>query len=270
MLVAFYENAFASRRLRTERLSGIDFETLMGVLGGAFRTTLSLGGQIVELLEFDRCGKPYSEHSSASDLIFQHFAIAVSDIAEAYRRLSQIRGRTAVSRAGPERLPASSGGVTAFKFRDPEGHPLEFLAFPGTTVPPPWRSLMGKEGCIGIDHSAISDSGTARSVAFYETLGFRVSAHSSNRGIEQDNLDNLASVQDEVTALMAHMTTPHFELICYREVAPCHAVTRCNADIATTRRIFEASGATVSRALADPDEHRLLFEGTVPSSEAVT
>ncbi len=41
--------------------------------------------------------------------------------------------------AGPERLPARSGGVSAFKFRDPDGHPLELLAFPPEAVPPIWR-----------------------------------------------------------------------------------------------------------------------------------
>jgi catechol 2,3-dioxygenase-like lactoylglutathione lyase family enzyme len=263
-LAAFYESAFACRRLRTERLSGTEFETLMGVSGGALRTTLSLGEQIVELLQFDRTGEPYPKNASTSDLIFQHFAIVVSDMTEAYRRLSAIDGWTAISRAGPQRLPESSGGVTAFKFRDPEGHPLEFLAFPRTALPPPWRTSVGTGGCVGIDHSAIGVSSSARSITFYENLGFCVSAHSSNHGPAQDNLDNLAGIQAEITALTAHQTTPHLELICYGEVAPRHAVTLCNADIATTRLVFEASGATVSRVFADPDGHRLLIEGAVP------
>ena len=47
-----------------------------------------------------------------------------------YARLSAHAGWTTISTDGPQLLPASSGGVTAYKFRDPEGHPLELIAFP--------------------------------------------------------------------------------------------------------------------------------------------
>lgn len=45
------------------------------------------------------------------------------------------------------RLPESSGGVTAFKFRDPDGHPLELLAFPDGKVPSRWGAQPDAELC---------------------------------------------------------------------------------------------------------------------------
>lgn len=260
-LAAFYEGVFGCRRLSTERLSGPGFETLMGVSGGALGTTLSLGGQIVELLQFDRRGRPYPHEGAAFDLVFQHFAIVVSDMAEAYRRLSAIEGWTAISRGGPQILPASSGGVAAFKFRDPEGHPLELLAFPRDAVPQSW--LTNANGALfrGIDHSAISVSDTARSIAFYEGLGLSVSTRSLNRGREQEALDDIANVQVEVTALTARQPDPHLELLCYSEVSPNGSAICGNADIAATRLVFAAADAAASKELVDPDGHHLLIEG---------
>ena len=49
--------------------------------------------------------------------------------AAAWRR-ARDAGAAPISREGPVTLPRSAGGVTAVKFRDPEGHPLEFLQFP--------------------------------------------------------------------------------------------------------------------------------------------
>ncbi len=260
-LAVFYASTFGCRRLATEYLSGPAFETLMGVKGGALRITLSLGEQIVELLQFDRQGKPYPNKGSASDLIFQHFAIVVCDMAEACRRLSAMDGWAAISRDGPQRLPEASGGVTAFKFRDPEGHPLEFLFFPEGAVPSRWRKRQNGEIFLGIDHSAISISNTARSISFYENLGFRMSAHSLNQGAEQENLDDVAGAKAEVTALMPRESGPHVELLCYRETPPNREAPHSNADIATARLVFESSEFSAPHHFADPDGHHVIVEG---------
>lgn len=260
-LSAFYESTFGCRRLSTERLSGPEFETLMGVSGGALRMTLSLGKQIVELLQFDQHGLPYPQKRAASDFIFQHFAIVVSDMAEAYRRLSSVEGWMSISLRGPQLLPASSGRVVAFKFRDPEGHPLEILAFPRDATPKAWQTNVDTAVFQGIDHSAISVRDTARSFSFYESLGFAVSARSLNRGIEQEALDDIANVQVEVTALTARQPDPHLELLCYSEVSPNGSAICGNADIAATRLVFAAADAAASKELVDPDGHHLLIEG---------
>jgi catechol 2,3-dioxygenase-like lactoylglutathione lyase family enzyme len=265
-LATFYENAFGCRRLATEYISGTAFETLMGVKGGALRLTLNLGEQIIEFLQFDQKGNPYPRNGSASDLIFQHFAIVVSDMAEACRRLSATEGWTAISRGGPQLLSPSPGGVTAFKFRDPEGHPLEFLFFPEDAIPTSWRR-QNDENCLGIDHSAISVSDTARSVSFYENLGFQISSRSLNQGAGQENLDGLTRVKVEVTAVQPPLPIPHLELLCYRVRRRGQSALLSNADIATTRSIYRATGSAVSRLIVDPDGHHTVFESAAGSED---
>ncbi len=232
----------------------------MGVKGGALRITLSLGEEIVELLQFDQQGKPYPVNGSASDLTFQHFAIVVSDIAEAFQRLLGVEGWTAISRSGPQRLPGSSGGVSAFKFRDPEGHPLELLCFPKGAAPAYWREMQDDGVCLGIDHSAICVSETARSVSFYENLGFHTSSRSLNRGAEQEKLDNVEGAKVEVTALTPFKSGPHLELLCYHDIPHNRETPHGNADIATARLVFEASDCPAPREIIDPDGHHLIME----------
>jgi hypothetical protein len=53
--------------------------------------------------------------------------------------------------------------VTAFKFRDHDGHPLELLAFPEGRVPGPGRTANGTGPFLGVDHTAIAVRDTARS-----------------------------------------------------------------------------------------------------------
>jgi catechol 2,3-dioxygenase-like lactoylglutathione lyase family enzyme len=259
-LAIFYEQAFGCRRIATESLSGPDFEQLMGVGGGARRLTLVLGDEVIELLEFARSGEPYPRHSQTSDLIFQHFAIVVSDMAEAWARLSQISGWSAITRGGPQCLPASSGGVTAFKFRDPDGHPLEFLAFPPAHTPPKWQRGPDAPVCLGIDHSAISVSDTSASCAFYESLGLRSTARTLNTGTQQGFLDAIPEARVAVTALSPRQTAPHLELLCYQtDTNRQPMICKSNA-IAATRLVFEycpTQAPVVSRTILDPDGHHL-------------
>lgn len=260
----FYEAAFGCMRVETDRRAGPDFERLMNVTGGANRITLGLGREIIELLQFDSPGEPYPRESSASDLVFQHFAIVVADMPRAVRRLSTVAGWMPISRDGPERLPASSGGVAAFKFRDPEGHPLEFLAFPdggGSN----WPAVSPNETCLGIDHSAISVSDSAVSIAFYESLGLSVSARSFNHGAAQEVLDDVPGAQVDVTALAPRQATPHLELLCYRTARQRPAPLWKVNDIASTRLVFELSRASkatdntnTGRLMRDPDGHAFL------------
>ena len=69
--------------------------------------------------------------SRSNDRWFQHVAIIVRDMDAAYARLREHRVRHAST--GPQRLPdwnPNAGGIQAFYFKDPDGHPLEILAFP--------------------------------------------------------------------------------------------------------------------------------------------
>jgi len=257
-LADFYQRALGCHRLAEERLSGSDFERSTGVEGGAGSLILGLGAQRVELLQFDRPGRPYPHGAASSDLVFQHFAIVVADMARAYERLASIGGWTAISTGGPVRLPQSSGGVIAFKFRDPEGHPLELLAFPEGAAPPVWARGHGAGLFLGIDHSAISVADSARSIAFYENLGLRVSARSLNQGPGQARLDDIARPVVEVTALAAPQATPHLELLCYRPATGGSGSRLELNDVAATRLVFEADHFG-RQAMIDPDGHHLLI-----------
>ena len=262
----FYEAAFGCRRIVTDRLAGPDFERLMDVTGGADRIMLGLGREIIELVQFDLAGEPYPRESRSSDLVFQHFAIVVADMSRAFQRLSTAVGWMPISREGPQRLPASSGGVTAFKFRDPEGHPVEFLAFPKARSSN-WPAVTPDETCLGIDHSAIGVSDSAISIAFYESLGLSVTAYSFNHGITQEYLDDVLGAQVDVTALAPCRPNPHLELLCYRTAARRRpAPARKANDIAGTRLVFEpcrtsnaTDGYIRARSMHDPDGHTLLI-----------
>jgi catechol 2,3-dioxygenase-like lactoylglutathione lyase family enzyme len=273
-LALFYRRAFGFSQFATETRSGPDFEQLMGVTGGARSVMLGLGRQLLELLQFDRPGRPYPPTASSSDLIFQHFAIVVADIGEVWQKLSTVSGWSAISTDGPQRLPQSSGGVTAFKFRDPDGHPLELLAFSSGHVPANRSNRGNDDLCLGIDHSAIGVSESARSIAFYETLGLRVAARSLNRGLEQTCLDAVDNACVEVTALVPRRTTPHIELLCYRSIARDRSVLH-NNDVAATRLVLEAVGplsedeSVNAASLTDPDGHHLVIVSRI-TSDAMT
>jgi catechol 2,3-dioxygenase-like lactoylglutathione lyase family enzyme len=179
-------------------------------------------------------------------------------------QLQRTPGWTPISSGGPQRLPQSSGGVTAFKFQDPEGHPLELLALPEHGVPAHWSERTGERIFLGIDHSAISVRDTAISRDFYQTLGFGITAESLNYGEAQANLDGVPSPEVEVTALSVDASTPHLELLCYRsDKRPLRQVLASN-DVAATRVLLAADGLTddvdaAQRLLIDPDGHHLLL-----------
>jgi catechol 2,3-dioxygenase-like lactoylglutathione lyase family enzyme len=199
---------------------------------------LAFGHQSIELTIPAKPGAPYPADSTAADLWFQHFAIAVADIAAANTRLQRFHP-AAITIGGPVRLPASSGGATALKFRDPDGHPLELIA--------------GLRDSGGIDHSAISVADADHSIAFYTGLGLRLGTRQRNKGPKQDRLDGLAGVAVDVVALLPETPTPHVELLAYRSPRGRLAALQAD-DIAATRLVF-AADVTAPITLRDPDGH---------------
>src|SRR5262249_16528232 len=151
------------------------------------RSLLRLGGQRLELLEFaGLTGQMYPADSTSTDLWFQHMAIAVSDMASAHQRVMESRRFRPISRHGPVRLPDSSGGVTAFKFRDQDGHPLELLAFPDGRAPREWRDVNSVHPFLGIDHTAVAVSDPAAATRFLTSVfGLSLGAVTENHGSEQ-------------------------------------------------------------------------------------
>jgi catechol 2,3-dioxygenase-like lactoylglutathione lyase family enzyme len=282
-LAEFYAQAFGFAGLNDSVRADPDFCTLIGLANGHARMrTLQLGDQRLALAQVTPSGQPYPDAVPGYDPLFQHFAISVSDMATAFDALRTVAGWTAISTNGPQILPASSGGVTAFKFRDPEGHPLELLEFPSGAAPSN-RSVRIGNPCWGIDHSAISVADTARSVAFYDRLGLARVGGSLNCGPEQQMLDGIPDAVVEVTALAppAHQV-PHVELLCYRGDFARRNVLANPADAAATQLVFTVTGEAfevlvasirgaitntalasqgLSRALLrDPDGHLLCLE----------
>ncbi len=283
--VAFYRNALGFRVADEERREGEAFARLMGVEGAAARAVeMALGEERIELLAFDAAGRGYPAGSRSCDLWFQHFAVITSDIGEAHARAVSAEG-AAISTHGPQLLPAASGGATAFKFRDPDGHPLELLQFAAQSTPKKWQ---GREGVtIGIDHSAVAVADSGRSEAFYVgMLGLHVGARSLNRGVEQERLDDVFNAVVEVTGLdVGDGAGPHVELLCYRVPPTGRPIARnvLGCDVAATRMVFEAgdlqaladeavekrlplvspgivaSAGGAGLAMRDPDGHLLVF-----------
>lgn len=213
---------------------------------------LQLGAQTLELVAFDTPGRPYPADSEASDLWFQHLAIVVADMPSAYAQLCRHPFQP-ISEGGPRQLPPNTGAVTAFKFRDPDGHPLELIEFPPGVGDPSWQQRAGL--FLGIDHSAIAVDDTERAVDFYTGLGLRVAARSCNRGPAQQRLDGLAdaAVAVDVVALQpAHAGPPHLELLGYRSPRGRALAASAANDIAADRLVLETDNlALLLRRLAD-------------------
>jgi catechol 2,3-dioxygenase-like lactoylglutathione lyase family enzyme len=286
-LADFYKATLGFERAGEASITDPAFAALTGIPGATARViTLRLGEQEVELTAVHPRGQSYPHDVSGQSPLFQHFAIVVSDMAAAYDRLLAHRGYTAISTDGPQLLPASSGGVTAYKFRDPEGHPLELIAFACGDVPARWQRASATE-YVGIDHSAISVADTERSIKFYERLGLRRIGGSLNFGPEQDKLDDVVGAHVEVTALAPpQISTPHVELLCYRggfdgestlldpnDIAATHLVLKLANERILEELCAQSPDAILSspvrfehgalRAmLRDPDGHLLSFEAT--------
>ena len=218
------------------------------------RSLLRLGHQRIELLEFmDSAGRPYPPGSTSTDLWFQHMAIVVNDMACAYQRVMANRRFRPISRDGPIRLPEDSGGVTAFKFRDHEGHPLELLAFPEGRAPGEWRSANGPGPFLGIDHTAIAVSDSASSTRFFRSVfGFSVGSRTENRGPEQAALDDVDGVRVSVTRLATDLPAPRLELLRYHVGTrrPIPRDTASNDILATHCAVRVGSLGATAAALA--------------------
>jgi catechol 2,3-dioxygenase-like lactoylglutathione lyase family enzyme len=215
---------------------------------------LRLGRERIELLEFtDSAGHPYPADSTSTDLWFQHLAIVVNDMTDAYQRVMANPRFRPISRAGPVQLPASSGGVLAFKFRDHDGHPLELLAFPAGDIPAGWRDADGAGPFLGIDHTALAVSHLASSIGFFQSVfGLGAGVRTENRGPEQAALDDVEDVHVSVARLAPDLPAPRLELLRYHVGTrrPIPAGTASN-DILATHCVYRvASLDPVAAALA--------------------
>ncbi len=226
-------------------------------VGRVEQVWLRRGEQTIVLQQFDPPGAPYPADPASCDQAFQHLALPVADAVTATAALP--RSASAISRGGAQLLPQASGGATAFKFRDPDGHPLELIQF-------------ADGHGDGVDHSAIVSADVERSVAFYrDQLGFTVARRHTNCGPEQDRLDDLTDTAVEVVAMQPALASPHVELLAYRSPAVRPAGRRSPNDIAATRLVLAVDGlnlpgerladGTQVAVVRDPDGHLLLLCG---------
>jgi catechol 2,3-dioxygenase-like lactoylglutathione lyase family enzyme len=246
----------ARGRIDAEMLAAFELDD-----ASAEEVVLQLGDEEIGLVRFAAPCRPYPQDSRSDDLWFQHMAIVVNDMDAAYEHLSSCRGWHPISEGGPQLLPPSNGAVRAFKFRDPDGHPLELLWFPPSQGRPIWHEQASSAPFLGIDHSAISVASTRRSLRFYQALGFQEHTQSLNRGSAQVRLDGLPSAQVRVTGLRPRSANgPGLELLAYRPPGRPAGMTAPNDGITDwTTLAVSPSPDKFPRAMRDPDRHRLVL-----------
>jgi len=214
--VDFYSKLTFQKVSDTE-VAGDEFEHLEGVFGLRVRIVrMQLGDEFIELHEYlAPKGRPIPIDSRSNDRWFQHIAIIVSDMDKAYKLLRQYKVEHASS--GPQRLPdwnRNAGGIWAFYFKDPDGHPVEVLQFPPDKGPEKWHRPLDKL-FLGIDHTAIVVWDTDASLKFYrDLLGMRVAGEGENHGTEQEHLNNVFGARLRITALRGG-SGPGIELLEY-------------------------------------------------------
>jgi catechol 2,3-dioxygenase-like lactoylglutathione lyase family enzyme len=217
--IRFYTEVLNFRVIADRVASRSETEALTGISGTRTRqVALQLGDEQIELLQFlDRPGRPAPREMRSNDRWFQHVAIIVRNMDSAYAVLEQA-GVEHVSSA-PQTLPATipaAAGISAFYFRDPDGHPLEILAFPPDKGLAKWHGTHGSQ-FLGIDHTAIVVASTAQSLRFYQALlGIPARGESLNFGLEQERLNNVAGARLHITGLRADRG-PGVEFLDYRQ-----------------------------------------------------
>ena len=215
--MVFYSSVLSFTKESARDQSSADYQELVDVPGANARTVqMRLGGEVVALTQFSSpAGRPVPLDSSSNDLWFQHVAIVVGDMQQAYARLQQ-HGVQGISDR-PQRLPAwnkDAADIEAYYFKDPDGHPLELIHFPEGKGDSRWHRRSDAL-FLGIDHTAIAVSETALSLKFYRLLGFQVRGHSLNYGLEQEHLSGVAGARVRITSLRAR-SGPGIELLEYQ------------------------------------------------------
>lgn len=221
----FYTTVLPFEVESDQEFSGRAWEQLHGVFGARTRVVvLRLGAERLELTQYlAPRGRPMPADSRGNDRWFQHVAIIVRDMDAAYERLRA--HDVAHASSGPQRLPdwnPGAAGISAFYFRDPDGHFLEVLQFPPGKGAARWHASRAPgtsadpDGVfLGIDHTAIVVGDTDRALAFYQdTLGLEVAGQGVNHGIEQEHLNGVFGVRLRLTTLRA-AAGPAVELLEY-------------------------------------------------------
>jgi catechol 2,3-dioxygenase-like lactoylglutathione lyase family enzyme len=243
--VAFYQEALGFRKVGERIVADRNYDYLTGVFGTRVRSaTLQLGDERIELEQYlAPGGQPIPVDSRSNDLWFQHFAVVVSDMERAYEHLRAFPIQSISS--APQTIPESNkaaAGIKAYKFKDPDGHPLELLWFPADKGKAKWQSA-DRRLFLGIDHSAIGVSSTEHSTAFYRDLiGLTIAGGTTNAGMTQEQLDNAFGAVVRITGLRPDRSeSPGLEFLQYVNPSggrPSPIALRPN-DLVLTRTVIQ-------------------------------
>jgi catechol 2,3-dioxygenase-like lactoylglutathione lyase family enzyme len=201
--VGFY-SALTFQKISDVEVLGDEFEHLEGVFGARMRLVrMQLGNEYLDLTQYlAPPGRPIPADSRSNDLWFQHIAIVVRDMDQAFERLRALKVQFVST--GPQTLPASikaAAGIKAFYFRDPDQHNLEIIYFPPSKGDPRWQEKTDKL-FLGIDHTAIGISNTDASFSFYrDLLGLHKAGESENFGTEQEHLNQVFGARLRITGM---------------------------------------------------------------------
>jgi catechol 2,3-dioxygenase-like lactoylglutathione lyase family enzyme len=289
--VAFYVNALGFRKVGERLIADGSLDEITGTFGVRMRrATLDLGDEKIELEQYlAPSGSPLPMDSRSNDLWFQHFAIVVRDMDAAFSHLAEFPYQ-AISTA-PQTIPASNAaaaGIRAYKFKDPDGHPLELLYFPPGKGNPKWQESDDRL-FLGIDHSAITVADSELSIRFWRDLiGLSVASGSLNSGPTQEHLDGAIGAVVRVTGLRPERARgPGLEFLQYvmpaggrlspryrpSDIAHVHLVVEVDDLVGLIERlrrgnvnfispgVVQVSGASFPLAamVNDPDGHAVLL-----------
>jgi catechol 2,3-dioxygenase-like lactoylglutathione lyase family enzyme len=234
--------------------------------------TLKLGDEQIRLIQYlDQKGQPIPKDSQSNDLWFQHLAIVVSDMDRAYAHL-ELFAIESIS-TSPQTMPLENqdaAGIQAFKFKDPDRHPLELICFPPDKGQEKWHKenkQLNDRLFLGIDHTAIAITNTEQSLKFYrDSLGMEIDGGSFNSGETQAQMDGLPEAKVKITALRPIQGGLGIELLDYRE--PAHGrpipVDLDRYDIAYMHIELIVAGDDRTGLMRDPTGHFILL---IPESK---
>lgn len=208
-ILPFYQEILPFKHKQTFEVSGPELQRLGGIQNDHLKAQiaqLSLGEEVIELIEFDRekQSRPIPLDSKSNDLWFHHIAIVVNDMDKAYQGLwnNEVTHVSTAPQTLPDYIPAAAG-ISAFYFQDPDRHNLELIYFPEGKGDPRWQQA-SDQPFLGIDHTAIGISSTKKSTRFYEDLiGLKVAGSSENYGTEQEHLNQVFGARLLITGLKA-------------------------------------------------------------------
>jgi len=203
--VEFY-SALTFQKISDVEVLGDEFEHLEGVFGARMRIVrMRLGNEFLDLTQYlAPPGRPVPPDSRSNDLWFQHIAIVVRNMDEAFEKLRALKVQFVST--GPQTLPPSikaAAGIKAFYFRDPDRHNLEIIYFPLGKGDSRWQEKTDRL-FLGIDHTAIGISNTEASLKFYrDLLGLHKTGESENFGTEQEHLNQVFGARLHITGMRA-------------------------------------------------------------------